>query len=255
MQAGIADLTACFDEELLRRAVTDRAAKSKVEMEAGNVKLGDTSEDETIFHSSVAHAETPMGITAEQLSKVWRISEENAKRALNVTMQLNKQDANASLSRRFGTNDRMLQYKRIDSLFYTDTFFSKKVISVRGFSMMQLFVSDKRFVKVYGMKSQKEFLSTLKPFYKEVGAPKAFIVDLHQSQKSNEVRQFLSKVGTTLRVLEELTQHVDRAELYIGLLKKGVGKDMHESSSPMHLWCYACKRRALIMTLTANNLF
>ena len=168
MQAGIADLTACFDEELLRRAVTERAAKSKVAMEAGSIKLDDVSEDESIFQSSAAHAETPMGVTAEQLSKVWRISEETAKRTLNVTTQLNKQDANASLSRRFGTNDRMLRYKRIDSLFYTDTFFSKNVVSARGFSMMQLFVSDKGFVKVYGMKSQSEFVNALKLFCKEV---------------------------------------------------------------------------------------
>ena len=96
----------------------------------------------------------------------------------------------------------MLRYKRILSLFYTDTFFSKQVISKRGFSMMQLFVSDKGFVKVYGMKSEKEFINALKLFCKEVGAPKAFIVDRAQAQTSKKVRHFLGHVGTTLRVLE-----------------------------------------------------
>ena len=120
---------------------------------------------------------------------------------------------------------------------------------------MQLFVSNKGFVKVYGMKSQTEFVNALKMFCKEVGAPKAVIVDPHRSQKSNEVKQFLASVGTSLRVLEESTQHADRAELYIGLLKNGVGKDMRESNSPMRLWCYCCERRAAIMTMTANNLF
>ena len=121
--------------------------------------------------------------------------------------------------------------------------------------MMQLFVSDKGFVKVYGMKSEKEFINALKLFCKEVGAPKAFIVDGAQVEKSNKVRQFLNKVGTTLRVLEGETQHADRAGLYIGLMKSGVGKDMREANSPMCLWCYACERRASIMTFTANNLF
>ena len=60
------------------------------------------------------------GVTAEHLSKVWRISDEVAQRTLKVTTQLNKQDVNPSLSRRFGTNDRMLRYKRILSLFYID---------------------------------------------------------------------------------------------------------------------------------------
>ena len=121
--------------------------------------------------------------------------------------------------------------------------------------MMQLFVSDKGFVKVYGMKSEKEFLNALKLFCKEVGAPKAFIVDSDRTEKSNKVRQFLNKVGTTLRVLEGQSQHADRAELYIGLMKSGVGKDMQEANSPMPLWCYTCERRASIMTFIANNVF
>ena len=103
--------------------------------------------------------------------------------------------------------------------------------------MMQLFVSDMGFVKVYGMKSEKEFLNAVKLFCKEVGAPRAIIVDPHPSQTSNEVRQFMNNVGTTLRVLEESTQHADRAELYIGLMKGGVGKDFRESNAPLKLWC------------------
>ena len=56
--------------------------------------------------------------------------------------------------------------------------------------MIQTFVSDKGFVKVYGMKYEKEFLKALKLFFKEVGQPKSFIVDHHPYQKSNEVRTF-----------------------------------------------------------------
>ena len=119
----------------------------------------DDDKDDSIFELSAAHADTPKGVTAEHLSKFWRISDEAAQQTLDVTTQLNKQYVNASLSRRFGTNDQMLRYKRISSLFYTDTFFSSKVISKRGFSMMQIFVSDKGFVKVYGMKSEKEFIN------------------------------------------------------------------------------------------------
>ena len=56
--------------------------------------------------------------------------------------------------------------------------------------MMQLFVSDKGFVKVYGMKSEKEFINAFKIFCKEVGAPKEIIVDSSQTEKSNKVRKF-----------------------------------------------------------------
>ena len=105
---------------------------------------------------------------AEHLSKVLRIPEEVAQHKLDVTRQLNKQDADTSLSCSFGTNDRSLRYKIILYLFYTDTFFSKQVISKRGFSIMQLFVSDKVFFRVYGMKYEKEFIDALKLFCKEV---------------------------------------------------------------------------------------
>merc|ERR1711983_656420 len=151
-------------------------------MEAGSTSIGDITEEVDLFEAFATHAETPKGVTAEHLSKVWRISHEDAARTLEVTSQLNKRSIDASLSRRFSTNDRMLRYKRIESLFYTDTFFSSKVVSKRGFSMMQLFVSDKGFVKVYGMRSQTEFIDALRLFCKEVGAPKAVIVDSHRSE-------------------------------------------------------------------------
>ena len=37
MQAGIADFTACFNEELLCKSVTERTEKSKIAVEAGNI--------------------------------------------------------------------------------------------------------------------------------------------------------------------------------------------------------------------------
>ena len=101
--------------------------------------------DGNIFVLSAAHVDTPEGVTAAHLSRVWCINEDDTKHTLDVTTQLNKQDADVSLACRFGTDDRMLRYRRINSLFYTDTFYSKKVISKLGFSMMQLFVSDKGF--------------------------------------------------------------------------------------------------------------
>ena len=140
MQVAVADLDGCLDEELLRRAVTERTAKSKIAMESGNITLEgfDDDEDDSIFELSAAHADTPKGVTAEHLRKVWRISDETAQQTLEVTSQLNKQDVNAYLSPCFGRNDRMLRYKRISSLFYTDTFFSSKAISKRGFSMLSV---------------------------------------------------------------------------------------------------------------------
>ena len=89
---------------------------------------------------------------------------------------------------------------------------------------------------MYGIKYEKEFMNVLKLFCKEVGAPKSIIVDSARTEKSNRVGKCLNKGGTTLCVLEEETQHADRAELYIVLMKRGVGKDMREMNSPIRLW-------------------
>ena len=37
MQAGVADLSVCFNEELLSQMVTDRAAKRNIPLEAGSI--------------------------------------------------------------------------------------------------------------------------------------------------------------------------------------------------------------------------
>ena len=91
---------------------------------------------------------------------------------MDGTTQLNNKDADSTISSCFSTNDCILRYKRLDSLFYTDTFYSKQVVIKRGFTMMQIFVSDKGFVKVYGIKYEKEFVKAIKLVCKEVLASK-----------------------------------------------------------------------------------
>ena len=97
------------------------------------------------------------------LYKIWSIDTKMAERELQVTTQLIRNGKNTSLVRNLGTNDRMLRYRRIKSQIFTDTFFvTRKERSTRGFSCMQIFVSDKGFVKVYPMRSSKEFTSDLR---------------------------------------------------------------------------------------------
>ena len=102
------------------------------------------------------------GVSAEMLAKIWRIPIDQAERTLDVTTQLNRQDANSSLSRNFGTNDRMLRYRRIKSHFFTDTFYvTGKAKSTRGNICVQLFVSDKGFVAVYPMRETRQLANAL----------------------------------------------------------------------------------------------
>ena len=260
IRAHVCDLTGVIDSDLLSEAVDESLRESKFRMAAGStMPMQNEDLDNSLFvnlEASAADASRMGGVTKEHLAKVWRLNEDEARRTLEVTSQLCKRDANSTLSRQFGTNDRMLRYRRLNSTFFMDTFFvTKKAKSVRGFTMMQIFVSDKGFVKVYGMKSLTEIPAAIRLFAKEVGAPNCFVCDPHANQKSKEVREFCHKIGSTLRLLEERTQHANRAELYIGLLKEAVRKDMRETNSPLRLWCYCAERRSSIFTLTAKNLY
>ena len=85
---------------------------------------------------------------------------------------------------------------------------------------------------------KSEVLQALKQFAKEIDAPTSIIADMSGKQVSQNVRKFCNDIGTTLRALEEGTPWSNKAELYIGLLKEAVRKDMRETNSPMILWDY-----------------
>ena len=120
---------------------------------------------------------------------------------------------------------------------------------------MQLFVTDKGFVYVVPLRTKGDVLRAVKQFAKEIGAPDAIVCDHSREQTSQEMKRFLSDIGTSLRILEEGTPWANRAELYIGLIKEAVRKDMKESGSPLPFWDYCVERRARINNLTAKNLF
>ena len=94
------------------------------------------------------------GVTPDHLLKLLRIDIEAAKKTLECTTQLRKQEVEGPLTRNFSTNNRMLQYKCINTHFFIDTFsITKKGKSTCGNTCMQLFVSDKGFVFVVPMKA------------------------------------------------------------------------------------------------------
>ena len=95
----------------------------------------------------------------------------------------------------------------------------------------------------------------IKEFAKEIGAPTSIIADMSSEQMTHDIRKFCNNIGTTLRALEEGTPWSNKAELYIGLLKEAVQKDMHESNSPMSLWDYCMERQVRINNVTAKDKF
>jgi hypothetical protein len=56
------------------------------------------------------------------------------------------------------------------------------------------------------------------------------VADMSGEQISKEVKAFCNDIGSTLRALEEGTPWANKAELYIGLLKEAVRKDMKDQN-------------------------
>ena len=196
------------------------------------------------------------GVTPDFLSKIWHVKVDEAKEAIEQSTQLCRRGRNNSLSRHYNTNDRMLRYKRLNSMFFTDTFFvHKDGKSTRGNVCAQLFVSDKGYVAIYPLKRKGDFHKALKLFCKDVGVPQKLVCDPSGEQTSNKVRDFCHQVGTTLRILEESTQWANRAELYIGIFKEAVRSDLRRTNSPMSLWDYCAERQALIHNVLPKSLF
>ena len=120
---------------------------------------------------------------------------------------------------------------------------------------LAVIVTDKGFIYVVPMKRKSEVLLATKQFAKEIGAPDYFVAHMSGEQMSSELKKFCNDIGTTLRALEEGTPWSNKAELYIGLIKEAVRKDMHESNSPLWFWYYCVERRARINNLTAKDVY
>ena len=123
----------------------------------------------------------------------------------------------------------MLQYKRIQSVLFTDTLVVKTTPSNCGNRYAQLYVSEKGFTTIYPMKSQYEFIDTLHCFCKEIEVPTTLVMDGHQPQTNHQTRKFSSQVGLTMRVLEEHTPWANQYELYTSILKEAVHRDLRLS--------------------------
>ena len=115
MQAHIAASEPSLDCALLGADVNERMVRSKIMAAAGSTTI-DSSGCELFeacetFGANISafigatSATTPTGISAETLSKIWRIDHATAARTLKVTTQLNHQGGSEKLSRNFGTND------------------------------------------------------------------------------------------------------------------------------------------------------
>ena len=224
--------------------IVQKAALSKYQMSVKS-KISAVSMDST------------KGMSAEDLSKVFRIDMETAKRTLKSTSQRLKRSRNISLHRRYSSNDRMLRYQHIKEYFYMDTMFAsiKSGKTTRGNTCLQLFVTDKGFVFVCPLRRKGDVPQAMKLFFRKVGVPEAIICDQGREQVQGESLKLMRESGTMVRQIEPNTPWSNRAERYIGMFKQAVKDLLHETNCPMRLWDYCVEYKARVNNSTARNLY
>ena len=105
------------------------------------------------------------------------IGTEIAKKTLKVTSQRGiRTILHPTLDRQFKTNDRMLQYCRLNTDMYTDNMFASTKL-LRGNNFGQIYVNDIDFTKFYPTKDCKEVPDTVSHFFREEDVPTSLILD------------------------------------------------------------------------------
>ena len=108
--------TNCYNEDYLDNNDDELPITSDMVQDAMD-GLGNEDDMNTFFSSGV-HGGPEVGVDARHLSKVWRISYEDAKRTNNATTQYGMHMPNPVMNQNYTTNDRMLRYRRITQYFF-----------------------------------------------------------------------------------------------------------------------------------------
>ena len=177
----------------------------------------------------VSSGENKYPITEKELMDRWRIRKEEATATvLATTQRLFKSILEPTLNRRYKTNDRMLQYFRIQTDKFVDTYFASKKLgpSMRGFIGSQLFVTYFGWCKVEPMELQSELLLVLKSVFKEDGVPEKMICDGAPEQVSVEAARLCQLADRTVQWFERGTPWSNRSEVHVDILKGKILLDL-----------------------------
>ena len=120
----------CLNPELFSCRILERAEQSVISMVVGSstvnqdgceLFVGRIFEDgDSHIMIGAATAGKSRGVSPEHLSKVWRISHEDAARTIDSTTQYIHRDPGTTLSRNYGTDDRAIRYKHLSDTFFTE---------------------------------------------------------------------------------------------------------------------------------------
>ena len=94
---------------------------------------------------------------------------------------------------------------------------------------------------VVRMKEKTEIVKVVAQFTKEIRVPTSLILDPKGTQRVDNSKKVASDIGCPMKYLVRKTKWANLAEMYIGLIKEAVCKDMKDSDSPLRFWDYCAE--------------
>jgi hypothetical protein len=159
-------------------------------------------------------------VTAEELSRKWRVGINTARQTLKATTQRGIRTAVHPLTRRYRTDHFSLRYRRLNAQFYSDTVFATTK-SLKGNKCAQVFTA-KDFIRVHPISSKKECAHALQVFAEDIGIPSDLCTDgaAELTGPQSEWRKLCPELRVKTKESEPYTQSQNQAETSIRELKK-----------------------------------
>ena len=192
-------------------------------------------------------------VSAEELSRKWRVGINTARQTLKVTTQLGVRTAVHPLTRRYRTDHFTLRYKRLNETFYSDTMFATTK-SLKGNKCAQIF-STKDFIRVHPMESKSECAQALQVFAEDIGIPADLVTDgaAELTGPQSKFRKLCRDLRIRTKESEPYTQRQNEAETSIRELKKRWKHKMVTKGVHRRLWDFGCIHQSEIMCRIAST--
>ncbi len=166
----------------------------------------------------------------------WMITPESAKKTVQSTTQQGVHTClNPTLAPQFPTNDRMLRYKRLPHMTFTDTLFADTP-SHSGNKCAQAFSPSFGWARAHPMTRKGDAHKTLSLSFHCDGVPPAMVFDGSKEQCQGDFKRKLCKADCHARQTEPYSPWQQVAEGCIREMKWGVSHKMVKTGSPRVLW-------------------
>jgi Reverse transcriptase (RNA-dependent DNA polymerase) len=203
------------------------------------------------FQSSQRHS----AVTPEDLSNLWGIGLETAKKTLAATTQRGVCSAELPLSRRYRT-DRYYRKPQLHGRFYCDTLFGRHK-SLNGNTCAQVFANKSFFVVAYPMDTKAKAGAALREFISEYGVPELLTFDGAREQmgKNTEFMKTVKRHDIDYHVSEPYQPNQNAAEGVIREARKRWFRTMRQKAVPRRLWDFGFRWVCDIMNRTVNDVY